>query len=203
MMATTHAFVGAALASATLFFAPSVAPTAVAAGFVGGLLPDLDLVFEHRRTFHFPVLAPVGTLAVVAVGVTAPSATTITLAAFAVGAGVHATTDAAGGSTEPRPWLRTSDRAVYDHVRGRWLRARRWIRYDGAPEDFAVATLASLPMLVLGPGPNRVLAVAALVVSAGYVLVRKRLWDITAVVRRTAPELVASRLPVREWPEDS
>lgn len=202
MMATTHAFVGAALASATLLFAPDVAPAAVAAGFVGGLLPDLDLLFVHRRTFHFPVLAPFGTLAVVAVGVAAPTPTTITLAAFAIGAGVHATTDVAGGSTEPRPWLRTSDRAVYDHVRGRWLRARRWIRYDGAPEDFAVAAVASVPMLVFGPGPNRTLAVVALTVSAGYALLRKRLWDIASVLRRTAPEPIRELLPVREWPDD-
>jgi hypothetical protein len=202
MMATTHAFVGAALAGTTPLFAPDVAPAAVAAGFVGGLLPDLDLLVVHRRTFHFPVLPPFGALAVVALGAAAPSPTTVVLAAVAVGAGVQATTDALGGSTEPRPWLRTADRAVYDYVRDRWLHARRWVRYDGAPEDFAVAAVASVPMLVFGPGPNRTLAVVALALSAGYVLVRKRLWDIAAAVRRTTPEPIRRLLPVREWPDD-
>lgn len=202
MMATTHAFVGAALASVTLLFAPEVAPAAMAAGFVGGLVPDLDLAFEHRRTFHFPVLAPLGALAVVTVAALAPSPTSITLAAFAVGAGVHATTDAFGGSTEPCPWRYTADEAVYDHVRGRWLRARRWVRYDGAPEDLGLAAVAALPMLALGSGSTQMLAMAALTVSAGYVLLRKRLWDIAAVIRRTCPDPVVRLLPVREWPED-
>ncbi|AQL41429.1 hypothetical protein BV210_01285 [Halorientalis sp. IM1011] len=203
MMATTHGFLGAALASVTVFFAPEVAPAAVAAGFLGGFLPDLDMVFEHRRTFHFPVLAPVGAAAVVAAAAAVPSPTTITLAAFAVGFGVHATTDILGGSTEPRPWRRESDEAVFDHVRGRWLRARRVIRYDGAPEDLAVATVASLPMLALGSRTTRAVAVAALAVSAGYVLLRKRLWDIAAVIRRTAPEPIVRLLPVDEWPDDN
>ncbi|WP_335998685.1 metal-dependent hydrolase [Halorientalis halophila] len=201
-MATTHAFVGAALASVTVLVAPEVAPAAMTAGFLGGLLPDLDLAFEHRRTFHFPVLAPLCALPVIGLAAVAPSPTTITLAAFAVGLGVHATTDIFGGSTEPCPWRYTCDRAVYDHLRGNWLDARRWIRYDGAPEDLLVAGVAALPMLLLGSTANRSLALGALALSAGYVLIRKRLWDVVDVLRRICPEPLERFLPVREWPTE-
>jgi len=195
MMATTHAFVGAALAGVTLLVAPAAAPAAMAAGFVGGIVPDLDVAFDHRRTFHFPIFGSVLAAALVLVAVLVPSTATIAVAAFVVAAALHPVMDHLGGSREARPWLRTTDRAVYDHYGRRWLPARRWIGYDGSPADFGLGVLASLPVLAFADGHLWNVAVASLLVSAGYTVFRRRVFDVWDALVAALPPAVLAVLP--------
>ena len=175
MMATTHAFVGLALASAYAVLGGEFAVVAAAGALAGGVFPDLDLVAEHRKTLHFPeYYAVLGALAV-AVAVVAPSPVSVGAAAFLLSAAVHAASDVLGGGLEARPWLAESDRGVFLHTQGRWVAPRRYVRYDGAPEDLAVAVLFAVPGWVAFDGWVRGAVVAGVAVSAGYVLVRKRL----------------------------
>jgi hypothetical protein len=164
-----------ALAGLLVPVAPALAPAAAVGGVAGGIFPDLDLALAHRRTLHFPVYywIPAGVAA--AAAVLAPGPVTVAAAAFFVAAALHSAADALGGGLELRPWEATSDRGVYLHHRGTWLRPRRWVRYDGAPEDLALAALLSVPSILLFDGGLRALAVAGLVVSTAYTLLRKRL----------------------------
>lgn len=174
-MATTHAFVGLAIAAAVATVAPEYALPAAVGAVVGGLFPDLDLLATHRRSLHFPVLYWVPTLPAVGIALAAPSPLSVGAALFLVTAAAHSTSDVIGGGLEPRPWEGTSDRAVYAHLSGRWLAPRQWIRYDGAPEDLVLATLLAVPALVVFEGRIRAAVVAGLVASALYTLVRKRI----------------------------
>ncbi len=65
-----------------------------------------------------------------------------------------------------QPWLGTSERAVYDHVRGRWRPPKRWIQYDGAPADVGLTVLAGAPLFVVLDGPFRWVVAAALLTGA-------------------------------------
>ena len=183
MMATTHVFAAFALFAPVAYVVPEFA-TPLAVGAVGGgLAPDFDLPLEHRRTFHFPILGLAVAVPAVGVAVLAPSTLTVALAAFAVAAWFHAASDAIGGGPEMDPWNDRTERAVYDHVRGRWIRPRRWIRYDGAPEDAALAVALGGPALVVFDGWIAAVVLGALAVSLGYALLRRRLvawthdWD--------------------------
>ncbi|WP_115864029.1 metal-dependent hydrolase [Halorussus litoreus] len=179
MMNTTHAAMGVALAAPLVVVAPEFALAAALAGFFGGSFPDLDLLGgQHRRTLHFPVYYSAAALVAALVVLFAPQQSTVAGAFFLLSAAVHCVADAAGGGLELRPWEATDDRGVYVHPAGRWVRARRWIRYDGAPEDLLLAAVFSLPGLVLFDGWVRRLTVAALSVSVVYVAVRKRLPDV-------------------------
>ncbi|MFC6795113.1 metal-dependent hydrolase [Halobaculum halobium] len=157
-------------------FAPEFAVPAALAGVVGGLLPDLDLFAgRHRRTLHFPVVGWALALPAIAAAAVAPTAGTAAAAVACTSFAVHAGTDALGAGDEIRPWERTSAEAVYDHLRGRWIRPRYWIRYDGAPED-AVATAAlAVPVAVAYPEPLPAIAAACVVLGVAYALVRRRL----------------------------
>lgn len=180
MMATTHAAVGVALAAALVPVAPDLAPVAAVAAAAGGLAPDLDLAWTHRRTLHFPVLAWPPTLAALAVAVLAPGPATVASALFLLAAAVHATSDVLAGGAERRPWERTTDRAVYCHLQRRWWRARRWVRYAGAPEDLALLVAFALPGLLAFDGPVRWLVAALVAVSAGFTAVESwRAGDLT------------------------
>ncbi|WP_266075031.1 metal-dependent hydrolase [Haladaptatus caseinilyticus] len=175
MMATTHALVGVLLGSATLLVAPELAPVAVFAGLFGGLFPDFDLYSGHRKTLHFPVYYSIAGSALLGVAVLVPTVWTIAVAVFVLSAAVHSISDAFGGGLELKPWLGESERAVYDHFRGRWIPPRRWIRYDGAPEDFVLAVFVALPSIVLYDGVIQTLVIVAVLVSAVYALLRKQL----------------------------
>lgn len=188
MMTSTHAFVGALVGATTMLFAPALTSTAVLVGFVGGALPDADLLATHRRSLHFPVYASGVAVPVTAVAALHTTPATILLAVFALSVAVHCVMDAFAGGVETRPWEATSDRAVYNHLTGRWIRPRRWVRYAGAPEDLVVATAVCLPTLAVTTGRTRLLLATVLVCSGLFVAVRRRLATITELLFADAVE---------------
>ncbi|SEW15251.1 hypothetical protein [Natrinema salifodinae] len=175
MMATTHVFTGLAVVAPIAYVLPEFAVALAVGAILGGLVPDFDLVFAHRRTLHFPVAGLAVAVPAVTVAAVFPSAITLFLAAFAGTAWLHAASDSIGGGPEMDPWNHRSDRAVYDHVRGRWLRPRHWIRYDGAPEDAALAVALATPALFVFDGWLAAVVVVGVAVSLGYALLRRRL----------------------------
>nr|WP_049895680.1 hypothetical protein [Halopiger xanaduensis] len=196
-MATTHALWGMVLALPVLATAPEFAPAAFLAGLVGGLAPDLDLYVGHRKTLHYPVYAALATVPAVGLAVFVPSTATIVLAVGLAAAAAHAATDAVGGGLELRPWLAGSERAVYSHYHDRWIRPRRWVRYDGAPEDLGLAGVAAAPLVVAADGPVAVVVLVLLAVSAVYVLLRKPLATVAERFARAVPSPLRPYVPER------
>lgn len=195
-MLPTHAIAGMVLALPVAYARPEFAAVALVAGFVGGVVPDFDLYAGHRKTLHYPVYyAP---LAGAALLVAAWHPTTVTVgAAFVLaGAAVHSVADAFGGGLELRPWEGTSDRAVYDHHRGRWIAPRRWVRYDGSPGDLFLAVTLALPLVVALDGGFQRVVFATLAVAVGYTAVRRVLPRLAALVvdRVLAPAVPAHLL---------
>lgn len=198
MMATTHALAGIALVSAAALVAPEHVPlTAVAAAGVGGIVPDLDLYGAHRRTLHFPVYYSIAAAAALVVALLVPTTLTVVLAAGLGAAALHSVMDALGGGLELRPWEGTSERAVYNHWRGQWIRPRRWVRYDGAPEDLLLAGALATPTVALSSGTVRTGVVALLAVSTLYAVVRKPLVVVAEHVVGVLPAPVVERMPDR------
>ena len=202
MMLPTHALVGLAIAVPVAFVAPESADVALLAGVAGGVLPDLDLYAGHRRTLHFPVYYSALATAAFPLAVFHPTATTIGVAVGLVAAALHCVMDVFGGGLELRPWEGTSDRAVYDHLRGRWLPPRRWVRYDGAPEDLLLAVVLAGPILPVVEGPFRGLVLVTLAVGGVYAALRRTLPGLALrlvddVIARAVPDRVLGRLPRR------
>ncbi|MFB6132489.1 MAG: metal-dependent hydrolase [Halanaeroarchaeum sp.] len=197
MMATTHALTGVAIAALLSLVAPDVSLATVAAAAAGGVFPDLDLYAGHRRTLHYPVYSGVGAVLAAGIAFLEPSTLTLAGALFLAAAAMHSAMDALGGGLELRPWLGTSDRAVYSHFHGRWIAPRRWIRYDGAPEDLGLATVMAVPALVVFDGVILAGVLGLLAVSAAYVLVRKPMVRIAEWVVDRLPEATREFVPER------
>lgn len=197
MMATTHALIGLVAAALVGLVAPAHAPLALAAGFIGGLVPDLDLYVGHRRTLHFPACAwPAAALLFVGVA-TVGGPVAAAGAAFLLAAALHATMDIFGGGLELRPWEADSSHAVYNHLLGRWHRPRRWVRYDGAPEDVLIGAVTAVPAYLLAAGLLRRLVVATLVISVGYAAVRRWVPALTTRLVGVVPVCYHEYLPER------
>ena len=176
MMLFTHVPVGMLAATALTALAPDHAGLVVAAGALGGGAPDLDVLGEHRRTLHFPVVLPTAAAVALTAAVLRPAPGVVALAAAALAAGIHSCMDLLGGGRELRPWERTCDRAVYNHVAGRWHRPRRLV-YDGSPGDLALCALVAVPVAAAGVPWARTAAGALLGLAAVYTAFRRRIGD--------------------------
>jgi hypothetical protein len=197
MMLPTHALAGALLALPVALAAPEAASAVIGAGFLGGIVPDLDLYVGHRRTLHYPIYYSAAALLVGAATVLAPARPTAALTAFLLAAAAHSVADVLGGGLELRPWEATSTRAVYDHYHGRWIAPRRWIGYDGSPVDLALATVLAVPLLLVVDTPFRWLVAGTLVVAVTYVAVRRTLPVVAERLVAVLPAWATTRLPAR------
>lgn len=197
MMLPTHALVGLAIGAPLLWLAPESAPTALAGGLLGGIWPDLDLYAGHRRTLHYPTGYSLAAIPAVLVAVVVTTPVPIGLAVAVIAAAAHCQMDRYGGGLELRPWENTSERAVYDHVAGRWHTPKRWVRYDGAPEDVGLSLLVGLSLVAVVPTMFRWLVVAALIVAIGYGLLRRWLAALAPVVADAVPDPVVGYVPER------
>lgn len=197
MMATTHALAGLVLGTLVSFVAPTFGPTALLAGLLGGIAPDLDIFAVHRRSLHFPVLLPLLVPVAALPAVLLPTPTTVFLGVFLTAAALHSAMDVFGGGATLRPWLTEGDRAVFSHALGRWLRPRGPITYDGSPLDLLLATAVGVPLVLVISPTYRPLVGALLVVSIGYTLIRKRIVAILGVAVGLVPRRLRPLLPER------
>jgi len=193
--------VGLAIAAPLVRFAPELAPVALAGGLAGGIFPDLDMYAGHRKTLHYPTVFAILTLPAALLAVVSPQPAVVGGAFFIFGAAAHCQMDRFGGGLELRPWEGNSEKAVYDHVRGRWRRPKRWIPYDGSPHDLALLTAVSLPLLFILDESFRSIVGLALVVGGVYVGLRRRLALIAPVVFGYAPKWLVEYVPERYRPE--
>ncbi|MWV39006.1 metal-dependent hydrolase [Natrialba sp. INN-245] len=202
MMLPTHVLGGMVLALPLLVVAPEFATVGLVAGFLGGLVPDLDMYVGHRKTLHYPVYYSVLATGGVLVGLAVPSVLTVAVALFLLGAAVHCVADVFGGGLELRPWEGTSDRAVYDHVRGRWIAPRRTIRYDGSGEDLLLTGVLAVPLLATLEGSLRLVVLGTVLVAAVYTLSRRHLAALAPVVVQVLPSTVRPYVPKRYRTDD-
>ncbi len=201
-MLPTHAFTGLLLALPYALAMPEYAGAALGAGFLGGVFPDLDMYIGHRKTLHYPVYFSALGVVTVPIAVFAPTLLTVVAAFFLLGAAVHSVTDIFGGGLELRPWEATSERAVYDHYRDRWIAPYRWVRYDGAPEDLLLSVTLAVPLLFTLEGALRWVVVTSLAVAVVYTAVRRLLPAIAEVffdgqLVTTLPASVIAYVPTR------
>lgn len=178
MMVFTHVLMGALLGVGISLVVPTSESAAITAGLLGGAVPDLDMVFTHRRTFHFPVVSTVLALGVGSVVLLWPVPPVIAAFSFVLAAAVHSLTDILGGGKEMRPWRETDDRAVYNHVTDRWIAPRR-VFYDGSIADLGLSLLIGGMALFAVGGVFRYVVGFVLLLGVVYTAVRR--WITTQI----------------------
>lgn len=196
-MLPTHVLVGLLIAATFVVFAPDLANLVLLGSVVGSFFPDLDMYIGHRRTLHYPTGYSIAGVLSVLLVVATQAPWLVALSFFLLGAAAHCRMDRYGGGLELRPWEGTSDRAVFDHVRGRWRSPKRWIRYDGAPEDVLLAILIGIPVFLVMDGLIRWLVVTAILIGVIYGVLRRRLVLVTPYVVDSIPDSVESHIPDR------
>lgn len=172
MMVFTHLLLGVLLGVVAGEAASSLTPALVLAGAIGGALPDLDMLLVHRKSLHYPIGYPaVAAVAAIAYLLTLDPLVLL-VAVGAAAAALHALMDVLGGGKEMRPWEETDDRAVHNHVSGRWIAPRR-VFYDGSVPDLAISTVAGIAALWILPSSYTVPLLAVLGAAVVYALARR------------------------------
>jgi hypothetical protein len=197
MMLPTHAVMGLAVATPVAISSPELGPAVLGGALVGSVLPDLDLYAGHRRSLHYPTGYTVAAVAAAVAAIVLLTPAAVASAALLAGAAVHCRMDRYGGGLELRPWEGTSDRAVYDHARGRWRTPKRWISYDGSPGDFLLLTVVGSPLAVVLESPVRWVVVGAILIGGMYALLRRRLATLAPTVFGAVPDTVQEYVPDR------
>lgn len=197
MMLPTHVVIGLAVGAPLLALAPELAPAALLGVVIGSILPDLDMYTGHRRTLHYPTGYAIATAISIPLAVLLQWPIVIVGTFVLFGAALHCRMDRYGGGLELEPWKETSNRAVYDHVKRQWLPPKRWIRYDGAPEDFVLMATIGLPLMFVFDGGFQWITFIAIVVGGAYAVFRRQLARIARIVFRYVPRSVAHHVPAR------
>ena len=124
---------------------------ALAAIGLGSIVPDLDMLMHHRKTFHSPKIA-FGIFGVLFAIYLLPFSLNPFgyLSLFFLGIGVHSVIDIFGGGKEIRAWERNDRRAVFDHVHGHFIEPR-WLYYSGSKEDVGFTVVVSLIITAIRP----------------------------------------------------
>lgn len=173
MMIFTHVLMGALFGVVVALLYPNSLLIAVVAGLFGGGFPDLDMIFVHRRTLHFPALYSAAAIVLGFVLLVRPTPVTIAVFCFVGAAAVHSLTDVLGGGKEMRPWLETDNRAVYNHVTESWHTPWR-VFYDGSMADlFLSITIAAVLFVTL---PRRYWALVGVILFCAIVYTVLRRW---------------------------
>ena len=178
-MGVTHALMGGLIGASSAVLAPELFLSAVATAYIGGLFPDLDLVFNHRKTLHFPVIYSTISAVLILFSILAGRQSAVLASYFVFSAAVHSWIDTLGGGLEERPWEGTTDKGVYSHTLGRWLPPLQIVRYDGAPEDFLLTLVFALSLFLALEGFTSAqhIVIGSVIVGAVYSAVRKKLLD--------------------------
>lgn len=171
-MVFTHVLMGALVGSLVAFAYPGHVAIAVAAGLCGGGFPDLDMVFVHRRTLHFPALFTAATVVAGPILFVRPTPVTVAAFCFVTAAALHSLTDVLGGGKEMRPWRETDDRAVFNHVTGTWHTPWR-VFYDGSVADLVLSTALACVLFLVLPASFWIPIGGILVCAIAYTVLRR------------------------------
>lgn len=147
MMASTHILSGALIGLIFSWFESGLLLQFVAVGVVGGVLPDLDLLWEHRKTLHRPFQFSILMAASLITWWMAGNLLLLFGAVLFSGLAVHSLSEVLSQGKTMNPDLHESDRGIYNHMTGEWIRPRNVVAV-ASEQDLLFTYLLALPLLL-------------------------------------------------------
>ncbi len=196
-MGITHMLAGLVIALPFLGVFPDQAVTLFFVGALGGIFPDFDLYSGHRKTLHYPVYYGIPVVFLGVTGFVTMAPLVIFGFIFMSAAWLHSMMDILGSGLELRPWEGTSNKAVFNHYRKRWVAPRRLVAYDGSAADLFLASALGFPLLIGFSSPVDAYVGILLIIGIGYSVCRKQLAGMAEWIVRHLPSRIHSFIPPR------
>jgi hypothetical protein len=134
MMVSTHLLAGLSLGLLPGLLFGETSGVIYFSIIIGSFFPDLDILFDHRNTFHRPFEYGLAVLIIGSIYLITNSVFLVAILGFFVSMLVHCFMDLI--STENR------DRALYDHIYHRWIDVKNIIPTRSL-RDFLISLLFS------------------------------------------------------------
>lgn len=146
-MTPNHGTAGLLLSLTVTKWYPELAGIVALSALLGGVLPDIDIKLEHRKTLHYP--AYYGIVTVIFLGLAAISNSIVVVVGlyFFGAAALHCYADYFVGIEKPSDET-NADGVLYLHPREKWIGPKEIIRYAGSPGDLLVGILLAVPPLL-------------------------------------------------------
>lgn len=147
-MLPTHIITGLVIVFPFIYMFQDYTTAIVLVSVLGSFLPDIDMFFgKHRKTLHFPVYSVILLLFLIMISLFYYSLWNILLFVFLISYIIHVIGDIAGSGWEKEPWEQREERVVYDHINEQWIRAKRYIDYDGSKKDAIVLLIGAVTLI--------------------------------------------------------
>jgi hypothetical protein len=111
----------------TLAVAPEYITFSFYVGLFAGLFPDLDMVLEHRRSFHRPFQYILFTVAAGTLTFFYFNQWTVMIFTFIASINLHSLSDILSSGATVEPFKEENNKGVYNHIREEWIEPRRLI----------------------------------------------------------------------------
>jgi hypothetical protein len=174
MMTSTHGIIGLCLGYIAIILGIPLPEYALLAGLIGGIFPDLDLLKNHRKTFHLPVYYPISFLAILSIYLIHNEVVFLYIGLFLLSATIHTLIDVISGGLAPVEFKKTKAFPVYSHYQEKWI-SHKIIRYDGSLEDFSTSLIAGFAALYVLNGAFIYITFFLLMISTTYFVFRMRI----------------------------
>lgn len=166
MMFWTHALAGGSLGLFLSFLTPGMQLPLITAGMLAGVIPDLDMFLEHRKTFHRPIEFTLLFITSVSMFLITGSHVFLILLVFSGSISLHVFSEVLGQGKTMNPDLKEDDRCVYNHLNGEWIKPMRIIKV-GSLKDLSLSMLLSLPLLLTRQ--SLIVGITALTLLSGVI----------------------------------
>lgn len=144
MMLPTHILVSILFMLPLITLFPEYTHIIIYSSIIGGIFPDLDmLIGQHRKTLHNISLYILILLGSIPIYIIYPPLGII-LFIVSIVASIHMGFDVLSGGLERKPWLKTSNKAIYNHLTDEWIPPKHTFDYDGSYKDLSFAILLSI-----------------------------------------------------------
>lgn len=191
MMAPTHIIIGLLTIYPLIHSNPELIVPLTISSIIGSVLPDLDILVQHRKTLHFPILSlPFVTISMLLILIN-PITIYLLLTSFIISFAIHPWVDIISSGLEKRPWEENSTRAAYNHQKQEWIKPKN-LFYDGSITDFSIFTFGIGILFILDYESviqYKILIFSLFCISFIYTISRKHLPILENYLDENIPQL--------------
>lgn len=161
-MLPTHILAGGVIGLVLSVLALEMQVSMICVGMIASVLPDLDMLLEHRKTLHRPLQFSLFAIALFGLYLAFNTSLLLLLSVIFASAGLHTVSEILGQGKTMNPDLKKDNRCVYNHLKRVWIKPRRLIKV-GSFRDLVLSAIFSIPLLAIGDQLVSIMSILILV----------------------------------------
>lgn len=173
MMLPTHIVMGGFIGLALSIIDPTTLSLYIYIGMIAGVIPDVDIFLEHRKTLHRPLEYLLVFTTLIFTYALFQLNSILVVAALFGSMSIHCISELFGQGKTMNPDLKTDDRCVYNHLAQNWLKPKRVVKVASI-RDLMILMVFSIPLMFYASMPIFIVTISVL--GSGVLMVLLNDW---------------------------